>query len=98
MVLTKAIKDRDERWNMASVFDCEAEFTAERQGLEYVNAVGTNDNFLFPGAEIRAHEFHYSRLAPTPHGPFAYRILKGVGIDGKSDGLVSRRTLGSCIH
>lgn len=98
MVLTNAIESREERWKMAGIFDCEAELTDDRQGLAYVRAVGTDENFLFPGAEIRGHEFHYSRLAQTPSGPFGYRIQRGVGIDGKNDGIIRRRTIGTYFH
>ena len=98
MILCGAIRDKSEMWKMAGVFNCDAELTADRQGLAYVSAVGTKDNFLFPWKEIRAHEFHYSRLVPTPDGSFAYRITRGRGIDGSNDGLISKRTIGTYMH
>jgi len=98
MTLCNAISDGEERYDMAGVFPHLAELTRERQGLAYVNALGTKENFLFPDKEIRGHEFHYSRLVPVPSGPFAYRVKRGTGIDGKNDGLVKGRTIGAYMH
>jgi cobyrinic acid a,c-diamide synthase len=50
---------------------------------------------------INAHEFHYS--APAPHAlakdtRFAYRVLRGHGVDGQSDGIVYRNVLANYSH
>ena len=50
---------------------------------------------------INAHEFHYS--APVPQTlakdtPFAYRVLRGHGVDGQSDGIVYRNVLANYSH
>jgi cobyrinic acid a,c-diamide synthase len=50
---------------------------------------------------INAHEFHYS--APAPHTlakdtRFAYRVLRGHGVDGQSDGIVYRNVLANYSH
>ena len=98
MTFCKSVSYDGKRWNMAGIFDCDAEVTVERQGLAYVNATGTKHNFLFPGIRIRGHEFHYSRVSPIPQGPYAYSIERGVGIDGKNDGLIKKRTIGAYLH
>ena len=42
-----------------------------------------------PGAAIPAHEFHYARLENLSGGlDYAYRVLRGHGIDGQHDGLI----------
>jgi cobyrinic acid a,c-diamide synthase len=33
-----------------------------------------------------------------PDGPFGYAVERGRGIDGRHDGLVFRRTMGSYMH
>lgn len=98
MVLCRSILDREGEENMANIFPYRAELTQHRQGLSYVKARGTRANPLFPGAEIVAHEFHYSRLVPTPSGPYAYDVLRGTGIDGSHDGLIVRNTIGTYMH
>ena len=97
MALCSSI-DAGERREMAGVFPCSAELTGSRQGLSYVRAVGTPENPFFPDCEVRGHEFHYSRLAPSPRGSFGYLMKRGTGIDGRHDGLVRDRTLGSYMH
>ena len=52
-----------------------------------------------PAAEIRAHEFHYSSLENLPPDTrFAYRVTRGHGIGGKSDGLIHKNLLASYTH
>lgn len=97
MTLCSAI-EADGRAEMAGVFPCEAHLTSQRQGLSYVRAAGTAHNPFFPGIEVRGHEFHYSRLVPLPAGPFGFDVSRGTGIDGRHDGMVRGRVLGSYLH
>jgi cobyrinic acid a,c-diamide synthase len=51
------------------------------------------------GNTIPAHEFHYSHLENLQSGlTYAYRVLRGQGIDGRSDGYVERNLLASYCH
>lgn len=48
---------------------------------------------------IAAHEFHYAGLENlAPEARFAYRVLRGHGIDGRHDGMVIANTLASFSH
>jgi len=50
-------------------------------------------------AEIAAHEFHYSSIEGLdPATRFAYRVVRGHGTDGKSDGIVVNNLLASYAH
>lgn len=50
-------------------------------------------------AEVRAHEFHYSSLENLGKGArFAYRVLRGHGVDGHWDGIVYKNALASYTH
>ncbi len=52
-----------------------------------------------PAQHIRAHEFHYSSLEGLPPDTrFAYRVLRGYGIDGHQDGLLIHHVLASYTH
>lgn len=52
-----------------------------------------------PGAEVRAHEFHYSSLENLdPNLQFAYDVLRGTGIDGRRDGIVYKNLLACYTH
>ena len=48
---------------------------------------------------LRGHEFHYSSLENMPPDlKFAYRVVRGHGIDGQRDGIVCRNVLASYAH
>ena len=50
-------------------------------------------------AEMPAHEFHYSSIeALDPNTRFAYRVARGFGTDGKSDGIVVNNLLANYAH
>ena len=50
-------------------------------------------------ATLRGHEFHYSSLKNlAPELKFAYRVLRGYGVDGANDGIVYRNVLASYAH
>jgi cobyrinic acid a,c-diamide synthase len=52
-----------------------------------------------PARQIRAHEFHYSRLENLPaNSRFAYHVERGYGIDGARDGLIVNNLLASYTH
>jgi cobyrinic acid a,c-diamide synthase len=48
---------------------------------------------------IPAHEFHYAALEGLdPATCFAYRVIRGRGIDGQHDGIVKGSVLASFSH
>ena len=48
---------------------------------------------------LRGHEFHYSSLENlAPDQKFAYKVLRGHGVDGQHDGIVHRNVLASYAH
>jgi cobyrinic acid a,c-diamide synthase len=98
MVMCRSINTFGQVHKMAGIFGTQATLTDERQGLAYVRARGTNDNFLFPETEIRAHEFHYSRLNPVPPGPYGFHVHRGTGIGGAMDGIMVRHSMGTYMH
>jgi len=50
-------------------------------------------------AEIPAHEFHYSSIEGLAADTrFAYRVARGFGTDGKSDGIVVNNLLANYAH
>ncbi|HEY3419559.1 MAG TPA: cobyrinate a,c-diamide synthase [Methanomassiliicoccales archaeon] len=98
MTLCRSISNGAAKGRMAGVFDHDAVLTEQRQGLSYVISEGTGENFLFPGRTVKGHEFHYSKLVPQPDGPYAFDVTRGTGVDGRHDGLVKRRTIGTYMH
>ena len=50
-------------------------------------------------AEIPAHEFHYSSIEGlAPNTRFAYRVARGFGVDGNSDGIIVNNLLATYSH
>ncbi len=48
---------------------------------------------------IPAHEFHYAQLQNLGEDPvFAYRVLRGTGINGNFDGLIINNLLAGFAH
>ncbi len=88
---------------MAGAVPAEVVMHAKPQGRGYVSLRETAAHpWPTPGgrgAEIPAHEFHYSALAGLPDGlDFAYRVERGYGLDGANDGIVYRNLLASYAH
>lgn len=105
MYLSRSLSWRGERSEMVGVIHGDAVMHDTPRGRGYVRLRETGRG-PWPllevggeGAEIPAHEFHYSsieNLAPEP--VFAYDILRGAGVDGRHDGLVLHNLLASYTH
>ncbi len=49
--------------------------------------------------DIAAHEFHYSSLENlAPDVRFAYKVIRGTGVNGSSDGIIYKNMLASYTH
>ena len=98
MYLTRSINSR----KMCNVFNYDSCMTRKPQALSYVVAESVNDNVaLKKGEKFRGHEFHYSKVDLNPgrsKPEFAFRILRGRGITGSMDGLMSKNTVASYVH
>lgn len=102
MYLSRSLRWRDTRCEMVGALPADTVMEERPQGRGYVRLRPTAAA-PWPGVdstqEIRAHEFHYSRLENVdPRLPHAYEVLRGQGIDGKRDGLVYKNTLACYTH
>ena len=71
------------------------------QGHGYTVVSVERDNPYYPiGAEIRGHEFHYSRVLrwSGAEEDFVFRMKRGVGIHGDRDGLLYKNVLATYTH
>lgn len=96
MYLSRSINQHQ----MCDVFGYNSHMTKKPQALSYVIAKATHDNIIIPAGEtFHGHEFHYSRLELEGANPkFAFEILRGRGVTGSMDGLMSKNTLASYVH
>jgi len=96
MYLSRSINGQD----MCNVFKYPSNMTKNVQALSYVISEAQNDNIILKkGEEFKGHEFHYSKIDIAEHNPkYAFKILRGRGIDGFNDGLMEKNTVASYVH
>lgn len=96
MYLTNSINGK----KMCGVFNYDSQMTKKVQGLSYVIVESNKDNIITKkGEQFRGHEFHYSKILLNGNKPeFAFKILRGKGIEGMMDGLMKNNTVASYIH
>ncbi|MFZ1679751.1 MAG: cobyrinic acid a,c-diamide synthase, partial [Rhizobiaceae bacterium] len=64
------------------------------RGLALLSPAGAS-----PGETIPAHEFHHARLVGLPDdAEFAWRVLRGDGIDGRHDGVMVDNLVAGFCH
>jgi len=100
MYLGRSILWGEQRHEMVGVLPIETRVEARPQAHGYTALEATPENPLFPARiELRGHEFHNSRVVLLEPGlPFAFKMLRGTGIDGHSDGLIYKNVLASYNH
>ena len=100
MYLSRSLSWQGQTCEMVGCIPGDTVMHARPQGRGYVRLAAT-DAHPWPGrdGEIRAHEFHYSSLdnLETPAG-FAFRVLRGAGIDGSHDGYIYKNLLACYTH
>jgi cobyrinic acid a,c-diamide synthase len=103
MYLARSLTWETKTCKMVGVVPGDAIMYRRPQGRGYVRLRET-EQFPWPGlgisgTDLAAHEFHYSRLENlTPDQTYAYRVLRGAGIDGQHDGIVYKNMLASYAH
>jgi len=102
MYLSRSLSWNGEQANMVGIIPGDIVMHKKPQGRGYVKLQETPE-MPWPGGDsghiINAHEFHYSGLENlTIKGRFAYRMLRGTGIDGEHDGWVYKNLLASYTH
>jgi cobyrinic acid a,c-diamide synthase len=107
MYLSRSIQWRDEKYDMVGAAPGDVIVEDRPQGRGYAMLEETGKSLWPPaphsardsGAGIPAHEFHYARLENLPDDPdYAYRVIRGNGIDGHHDGLLVGNLLVGFAH
>ena len=98
MVLAASMEWRGTRHAMAGVLPVDIEVLDAPQGHGYVELSVDRPNAFFPvGLEIRAHEFHYSRISGGLPAT-ACAVLRGAGCGGGREAIVDNRVWASYAH
>ena len=109
MYLCKTLRWGDRSRSMAGAVDAEVEMHPRPQGRGYVElretpsfpwpAIDGGDDSRSAAGEVHAHEFHHSAIvAPRSDWTYAYEVRRGVGIDGRHDGIVQGNLLACYAH
>ena len=106
MYLSRSLTWRGETHEMAGVIPGDAVMHPRPQGRGYVVLEDTGAGpWPLPAsrtgvpARFPAHEFHYASLDNLPRDmTFAWRVLRGHGIDGEHDGIVQGNLLAGFSH
>ncbi|MCP4750985.1 MAG: hydrogenobyrinic acid a,c-diamide synthase (glutamine-hydrolyzing) [Proteobacteria bacterium] len=100
MYLTRSIEREGEKKEMVGAIPADVHFQTKPVGKGYIelNSI-TNTSWLHINRLIKGHEFHYSRLSNIGSEiEYKYQVRRGMGIDGKYDGIVYKNVLASYAH
>lgn len=101
MYLSRSLTVGGRAYRMAGVVPGDAVMHERPVGRGYVELepTGAAPWCAAGAARVRAHEFHHSALVNVdPAARFAYRVVRGHGIDGRFDGLLRYNLLASYSH
>jgi cobyrinic acid a,c-diamide synthase len=103
MYLARSITWNNETHAMAGIIPGDIQMHEKPQGRGYIRISETEQCLWATGLaanqDISAHEFHYSSLNNLPADTiYAYKVLRGTGIDGRHDGIVYKNTLACYAH
>ncbi len=106
MYLCRAIRWGAESHAMVGVIPGDAEMHDKPQGRGHVRLEETGASpwpamggLGAAGSRVAAHEFHYAAIRGLPEGlTYAYKLLRGDGIDGRRDGIVMHNLVAGFSH
>jgi cobyrinic acid a,c-diamide synthase len=100
MYLARSLSWRGDTRRMVGAIAGDVVMHQRPVGRGYVRLVATGAHpWRDGGDQIPAHEFHYSSIEGlAPETRFAYRVARGFGVDGKSDGIVVNNLLANYAH
>jgi len=107
MYLCRQIQWQGDSGRMVGVVPADVVVGRRPQGRGYMLIKETGNSHWPPAPDacdtdtkgVPAHEFHYARLESLEENPvFAHHVLRGTGIDGKSDGLIVGNLLAGFAH
>ena len=104
MYLARSLRWKDKVTDMVGALPVDVVMHERPVGRGYVTLQTTLDA-PWPSAAacsqqtLKGHEFHYSSLENIdPSLKFAYKVMRGYGVDGQHDGVVYRNVLASYAH
>lgn len=103
MYLARSIAWRDAKHDMVGFIEADAVVHERPRGRGYMRLEETGAS-PWPvtgdaSRKLAAHEFHYASLENLPEDTrYAYRVVRGTGIGGRRDGIVTGKLLANFMH
>jgi len=108
MYLCRSLSWNDQTEEMVGIIDADVQMNSKPQGRGLIRYI-ENNNMPWPHVRakqtpletkaVSAHEFHYSHLTNLAKDTrFAYKIVRGTGVDGENDGIIYKNLLASYAH
>jgi cobyrinic acid a,c-diamide synthase len=101
MYLGEELMLAEKSYPMVGILPLTFDFYSRPQGHGYTVVTVENDNPYYDiGAEIRGHEFHYSRVLnwSGDEKDLVFRMQRGVGITKDKDGICYKNVLATYTH
>jgi cobyrinic acid a,c-diamide synthase len=101
MYLARELTVDDTTYPMVGVFDVGTVLERTPQGHGYMTVEVVAPNPFFPiGSVFRGHEFHYSYIqsSKVSSNSYAFKVIRGHGINGAYDGIFRNNALGTYLH
>jgi len=104
MYLSRSLRWKDQQGEMVGFIPADCVMHKTPQGRGYIKLQETPQHPWAqykpsPEPVIAGHEFHYSALENLhPQTQFAYKVKRGAGVNGESDGIILNNTLASYAH
>lgn len=99
MYLGKSIETKEGEYEMVNFLPIKTAMKEKFQALGYVrHRVIKSNPISRKGDVLLGHEFHNSEVKLLGSVEYAYRVLRGKGIDGKHDGIMLKNTLANYLH
>jgi cobyrinic acid a,c-diamide synthase len=101
MYLSRSLRIDQRIYPMVGVFPVDTVLERKPQGHGYIRVEVSVPNPFYPlGSVLTGHEFHYSYVTGVddPAATYAFRVLRGHGMDGSHDGICIYNALGTYLH
>ena len=101
MYLGESLTVGDKHYPMVGFLPIAFGMEKRPQGHGYTLLDVERENPFFPvGTGLKGHEFHYSQILSWREGEghLAFRVKRGIGMDGKRDGLCRKNVLATFTH
>jgi cobyrinic acid a,c-diamide synthase len=86
-------------YQMVGIIPAEVELSSRPFGHGYIISEVIRDNPWFSnGTILKGHEFHYSRVNEIGDLDFAFKVVRGYGINGHVDGVLYKNIFASYMH